>query len=196
MESLRKHLEKHKLHFIVILDEVDALLKKSGADLIYSFARIAEEGTTTKGNISMILISAAERPRVHGRRSPEHLPSHERRRVPAVRPPGARGHRARPGRPWDASGHGGRRPGRPDRGHRLGVRGRPVRDRTPREGRHAGRRGTRRGGRRRTRPRREGPGASDRGRGEVGPPRRPEEARPPFDRAEEPQESLYHDGRR
>src|SRR5436853_5856698 len=57
MESLRKHLEKHKLHFIVILDEVDALLKKSGADLIYSFARIAEEGTTTKGNISMILIS-------------------------------------------------------------------------------------------------------------------------------------------
>ncbi|TLZ57704.1 MAG: AAA family ATPase [Methanobacteriota archaeon] len=57
MESLRKHLEKHKLHFIVILDEVDALLKKSGADLIYSFARIAEEGTTTRGNISMILIS-------------------------------------------------------------------------------------------------------------------------------------------
>src|SRR5437879_685702 len=57
MESLRKHLEKHKLHFIVILDEVDALLKKSRAALIYSFARIAEEGTTTKGNISMILIS-------------------------------------------------------------------------------------------------------------------------------------------
>src|SRR5207237_10244662 len=57
MESLRKHLEKQRLHFIVILDEVDALLKKSGADLIYSFARIAEEGTTTKGNISMILIS-------------------------------------------------------------------------------------------------------------------------------------------
>src|SRR3972149_5518536 len=57
MESLRKHLEKHKLHFIVVLDEVDALLKKSGADLIYSFARIAEEGTTTRGNISMILIS-------------------------------------------------------------------------------------------------------------------------------------------
>src|SRR5207302_7840763 len=48
---------KHKLHFIVIVDEVDALLKKSGADLIYSFARIAEEGTTTKGNISMILSS-------------------------------------------------------------------------------------------------------------------------------------------
>lgn len=57
IESLRRHLEKHKLHLIVILDEVDALLKKSGADLIYSFARIAEETTAAKGNISMILIS-------------------------------------------------------------------------------------------------------------------------------------------
>jgi len=57
METLRRHLEKHKLHFIVILDEVDALLKKSGADLIYSFARIAEETIAAKGNISMILIS-------------------------------------------------------------------------------------------------------------------------------------------
>jgi len=57
METLRRHLEKHKLHFIVILDEVDALLKKSGADLIYSFARIAEESTAAKGNISMMLIS-------------------------------------------------------------------------------------------------------------------------------------------
>src|SRR3972149_3383110 len=57
LESLRRHLEKRKLHFIVILDEVDALLKKSGADLIYSFARIAEESTAARGNISMILIS-------------------------------------------------------------------------------------------------------------------------------------------
>src|SRR5207245_2472427 len=57
METLRRHLEKHRLHFIVILDEVDALLKKSGADLIYSFARIAEETIAAKGNISMILIS-------------------------------------------------------------------------------------------------------------------------------------------
>jgi len=57
LETLRRHLEKYKLHFIVILDEVDALLKKSGADLIYAFARIAEETTAAKGNISMILIS-------------------------------------------------------------------------------------------------------------------------------------------
>ena len=57
LESLKKHVEKQKVHFIVILDEVDALLKKSGADLIYSFARIAEETTAAKGNISMILIS-------------------------------------------------------------------------------------------------------------------------------------------
>ncbi len=57
LESLRRHLEKNKLQFIVILDEVDALLKKSGADLIYSFARIAEESAAARGNISMMLIS-------------------------------------------------------------------------------------------------------------------------------------------
>ena len=57
LDSLRKHVEKRRLHFVVILDEVDALLKKSGADLIYAFARIAEESTAAKGNISMILIS-------------------------------------------------------------------------------------------------------------------------------------------
>jgi len=57
LESLRRHLEKNRLHFIVILDEVDALLKKSGADLIYAFARIAEESAAAKGNISMLLIS-------------------------------------------------------------------------------------------------------------------------------------------
>lgn len=57
LETLRRHLEKNKLQFIVILDEVDALLKKSGADLIYSFARIAEESSAMKGNISMMLIS-------------------------------------------------------------------------------------------------------------------------------------------
>ena len=55
--TLRRQLDKQKLHLIVILDEVDALLKKSGADLIYSFARIAEESAAAKGNISMILIS-------------------------------------------------------------------------------------------------------------------------------------------
>ena len=57
LETLRRHLEKQRLHFIVILDEVDALLKQSGADLVYAFARIAEETTSAKGNISMILIS-------------------------------------------------------------------------------------------------------------------------------------------
>src|SRR3989442_674747 len=57
METLRRLLKKHRLHFIVILDEVDALLKKSGANVIYAFARMAEERIGSKGNISMILIS-------------------------------------------------------------------------------------------------------------------------------------------
>lgn len=58
LDTLRRHLERQRLHLIVILDEVDALLKKSGANLIYSFARIAEDAAgSAKGNISMILIS-------------------------------------------------------------------------------------------------------------------------------------------
>jgi len=57
LDSLKKHVEKMKVHLIVILDEVDALLKKSGADLIYSFSRAAEESTTAKGTISMVLVS-------------------------------------------------------------------------------------------------------------------------------------------
>lgn len=64
LDSFRKHVEKDRLHFMVILDEVDALLKKSGADLIYAFARAAEEATAAKGTISMILIS--QRPNALG----------------------------------------------------------------------------------------------------------------------------------
>lgn len=57
LETFKRAIEKHRVHFVVILDEVDALLKKSGADLVYAFARAAEESLAAKGNISMILIS-------------------------------------------------------------------------------------------------------------------------------------------
>ena len=57
LETFKRAIDKQRVHFIVILDEVDALLKKSGADLVYSFARAAEESPTAKGAISMILIS-------------------------------------------------------------------------------------------------------------------------------------------
>ncbi len=52
---LRRHLEKRNLHLVLILDEVDALLKKSGSDLVYTFTRFGEEGS--KAMVSLLLIS-------------------------------------------------------------------------------------------------------------------------------------------
>ena len=54
-DILRRHLEKRNLHLVVILDEVDALLKKSGSDLVYTFSRFGEEGA--KAMVSLLLIS-------------------------------------------------------------------------------------------------------------------------------------------
>jgi len=55
IESLRKHIEKRQVHLVVILDEVDVLLKKSGSEVVYTFSRFGEEAG--RGNVSMILIS-------------------------------------------------------------------------------------------------------------------------------------------
>ncbi len=55
LDSLRKWIEKQKVHLIVILDEVDVLLKKSGSEIVYTFSRFGEEAG--RGNLSMILIS-------------------------------------------------------------------------------------------------------------------------------------------
>jgi cell division control protein 6 len=55
LDSLRKWLEKQQVHLVIILDEVDVLLKKSGSDLVYTFSRFGEEAG--KGNVSLILIS-------------------------------------------------------------------------------------------------------------------------------------------
>ncbi|UCH89363.1 MAG: ORC1-type DNA replication protein [Thermoplasmata archaeon] len=57
LDSLRKHLEKRRVHLIVVLDEVDVLLKKSGSDLIYYLTRFDEEDSWVKGSLSLILIS-------------------------------------------------------------------------------------------------------------------------------------------
>ncbi len=58
MESLRKELEKEKAHLIVVLDEVDVLLKKAkSSDIIYHFSRFNEEGIETKKLLSLILVS-------------------------------------------------------------------------------------------------------------------------------------------
>jgi len=57
MEILRKDLEKRKLHLIVVLDEADALLRKSGPDIIYRLSRFAEEKVEGRQLTSLILIS-------------------------------------------------------------------------------------------------------------------------------------------
>ena len=55
LNTLRGQLEKRKAHLIVILDEIDTLLKKSGAQLVYTFTRWSEEGG--RSTVSLILIS-------------------------------------------------------------------------------------------------------------------------------------------
>jgi cell division control protein 6 len=58
MESLRKELDKNKAHLIVVLDEVDVLLKKTKtSDIIYHLSRFNEEGIDSKKLLSLILIS-------------------------------------------------------------------------------------------------------------------------------------------
>ena len=56
-DILSKNIEKKNTHLIIVMDEVDVLLKKSGPDLIYTFSRFSEEEEYKKLPISLILIS-------------------------------------------------------------------------------------------------------------------------------------------
>ena len=56
LTSLRRMLQGDNAHIIVVLDEVDHLLRKSGDDIIYKLMRIDEDGDRT-GTLSAILIS-------------------------------------------------------------------------------------------------------------------------------------------
>lgn len=60
LENLRKRLEKLEAHLIVILDEVDVLLKKSGSDLIYHLTRFNEEAQRAKFSVSIIMVSQVD----------------------------------------------------------------------------------------------------------------------------------------
>lgn len=58
LEILRKDISKDGIVLIVLLDEVDVLIKKSGSDLLYSLSRFNDESTSgSKPGISLILIS-------------------------------------------------------------------------------------------------------------------------------------------
>ncbi|KYK30570.1 MAG: orc1/cdc6 family replication initiation protein [Thermoplasmatales archaeon SG8-52-3] len=57
LEVLRKQLKKREAHLLVVLDEVDALVKKSKSDLIYNLTRFSDESYKEKVPISLLLIS-------------------------------------------------------------------------------------------------------------------------------------------
>jgi cell division control protein 6 len=57
IEVLRKQLQKRDAHLLIVLDEADALLKKSGSNLIYALTRFSDESSRDKIPISLLLIS-------------------------------------------------------------------------------------------------------------------------------------------
>lgn len=57
LRSIRKHIEKRKMHLVVVLDEADVLLSKGAADLIYQLTRFDEEVIGGRPSMSVIMIS-------------------------------------------------------------------------------------------------------------------------------------------
>lgn len=56
LRSIRRLMRKDEAHYIIVLDEVDHLLRRSGDDVLYQLLRI-DEGEETQGTLSLILIS-------------------------------------------------------------------------------------------------------------------------------------------
>ncbi len=58
LDILRKSVEKEKAHLIVVLDEIDVLLKKTkSSDIIYHFTRFNDETIGARKVLSLVLIS-------------------------------------------------------------------------------------------------------------------------------------------
>ena len=60
LENLKKRLERLEAHLIVILDEADILLKKSGSDLVYNLTRFNEEASRSKYSVSLMMVSQTD----------------------------------------------------------------------------------------------------------------------------------------
>jgi len=54
LEVLKRQLIRKKTHLIIVLDEADALLKKSGSDLIYNLSRFSDESSKQQMGVNMI----------------------------------------------------------------------------------------------------------------------------------------------
>jgi archaeal cell division control protein 6 len=57
LRDLRKQLERRECHLLVILDEVDALLRADGSNLVYDLTRFNDEIGSHWVGVSLILIS-------------------------------------------------------------------------------------------------------------------------------------------
>jgi cell division control protein 6 len=57
LQVLKKQLIRKNAQILIILDEVDSLLKKSGSNLIYNLTRFSDESSLEKTPVSLLLIS-------------------------------------------------------------------------------------------------------------------------------------------
>ena len=57
LQILHKQLKRREAQLLLVLDEADALLKKSGPDLLYNLTRFTDETMTTDNPVSIIMIS-------------------------------------------------------------------------------------------------------------------------------------------
>ena len=57
LQVLDRQLKRRQSQLIIVLDEADALLKKSGSDLIYNLTRFSDESSKNKIPISLLLVS-------------------------------------------------------------------------------------------------------------------------------------------
>jgi len=57
LQILHKQLQRREAQMLLVLDEADALLKKSGPDLLYNLTRFTDETMKTDNPISLIMVS-------------------------------------------------------------------------------------------------------------------------------------------
>jgi len=57
LQVLRKQLQRKNAQLLLVLDEADVLIKKSGSNLIYNLTRFSDESSTSKTPVSLLLIS-------------------------------------------------------------------------------------------------------------------------------------------
>jgi cell division control protein 6 len=57
LEVLRRQLTRRETQLLLVLDEADALLKKSGSNLVYDLTRFSDDTAQEKISVSLLLIS-------------------------------------------------------------------------------------------------------------------------------------------